>query len=77
MARGDKEWVEDTIAAVTDIRADTYGMDFAAFAAKPVVVRSVLYSIAVIGGPRRTSARRSRQRIRTFIGGPLLELATG
>ena len=49
MARGDKEWIEDIIAAVTDIRADTSGVDFAAFAAKPVVVRSVLYSIAVIG----------------------------
>ncbi len=33
MARGDKEWVEDILSAVTDIRADTAGMDFAAFAA--------------------------------------------
>src|ERR1700693_1341248 len=49
MARGDKEWVENIISAVTDIRADTAGMDFAAFAVKPVIVRSVLYSIAVIG----------------------------
>ena len=49
MARGDKEWVEDIISAITDIRADTAGMDFAAFAAKPAIVRSVLYSIAVIG----------------------------
>ena len=49
MARGDKEWVEDIIPAVADIRADTAGMGFAAFAAKPAVVRSVLYSIAVIG----------------------------
>jgi uncharacterized protein with HEPN domain len=49
MARGDKGWVEDIIAAVTDIRADTAGMDFATFSAKPMVVRSVLYSIAVIG----------------------------
>ena len=42
MARGDKEWVEDTIAAVTDIRADTSCMDFAVFSAKPVVVKPVL-----------------------------------
>ena len=49
MARGDEEWVEDIVSAVADIRADTAGMDFAAFSAKPVVVRSVLYSIAVIG----------------------------
>jgi uncharacterized protein with HEPN domain len=49
MARGDGEWVEDIVAAVADIRADTAGMDFAAFSAKPVTVRSVLYSIAVIG----------------------------
>lgn len=49
MARGDAEWVSDITSAVADIRADTAGMDFAAFSAKPVVVRSVLYSIAVIG----------------------------
>jgi uncharacterized protein with HEPN domain len=49
MARGDEEWVQDIVSAVTDIRADTAGMDLAAFSAKPVVVRSVLYSIAVIG----------------------------
>jgi uncharacterized protein with HEPN domain len=49
MARSDAEWVEDIIAAIADIRADTVGMDFAAFSAKPAIVRSVLYSIAVIG----------------------------
>jgi uncharacterized protein with HEPN domain len=49
MARGDDEWVGDIVAAVADIRADTAGMDFAVFLAKPVAVRSVLYSIAVIG----------------------------
>jgi uncharacterized protein with HEPN domain len=49
MARGDDEWVGDIVAAIADIRADTAGMDFAAFSAKPVNVRSVLYSIAVIG----------------------------
>ena len=49
MPRSDHEWVADIIAAVSDIRDDTTGMDFAAFAAKPSIVRSVLYSIAVIG----------------------------
>jgi uncharacterized protein with HEPN domain len=48
MARGDAEWVQDIISAVADIRADTAGMDFASFAAKPAIVRSVLYSIAVM-----------------------------
>ncbi len=49
MARSDAEWVADIVSAVADIRADTAGMDLAAFAAKPAIVRSVLYSIAVIG----------------------------
>jgi len=49
MARSDEEWVEDIVSAVADIRADTAGIDLTAFAAKPVIVRSVLYSIAVIG----------------------------
>nr|WP_294555855.1 HepT-like ribonuclease domain-containing protein [uncultured Rhodopila sp.] len=49
MARGDKEWVADIIAGIADIRADTAGMDFSAFTAKPAIVRSVLYSIAVMG----------------------------
>jgi uncharacterized protein with HEPN domain len=49
MSRGDAEWVQDHMSAVADIRADTAGMDFAAFSAKPTTVRSVLYSIAVIG----------------------------
>jgi uncharacterized protein with HEPN domain len=49
MARSDEEWVDDIISAVADIRADTAGLDFAAFSTKPVIVRSVLYSIAVIG----------------------------
>ena len=49
MARSDDEWVEDIIAAIADIRVDTAGMDLAAFSAKPAIVRSVLYSIAVIG----------------------------
>ena len=49
MARSDAEWVQDIVAAIADIRADTLDMDFAAFAAKPTIVRSVLYSIAVMG----------------------------
>jgi uncharacterized protein with HEPN domain len=49
MARGDEQWVQDIVSAVADIRSDTDGMDFASFAAKPTVVRSVLYSIAVMG----------------------------
>ena len=49
MARSDQEWIQDIISAVNDIRADTATMDFAAFAAQPSIVRSVLYSIAVIG----------------------------
>lgn len=42
MARSDDEWVQDIISAVQDIREDTDGLDFAAFAAKPTIVRSVL-----------------------------------
>jgi uncharacterized protein with HEPN domain len=49
MARRDKEWVADILSAIADIRADTAGMDFAAFAADPSTVRAVLYSISVIG----------------------------
>ena len=49
MARGDAEWVQDIVSAVADIRADTAGMDFISFSAKPPIVRSVLYSIAVMG----------------------------
>jgi uncharacterized protein with HEPN domain len=49
MAHRDKEWVADILFAIADIRADTAGMDFAAFAADPSTVRAVLYSISVIG----------------------------
>ena len=49
MARSDDECVQNIISAITDIRADTTGLDFAAFAAKPTIVRSVLYSIAIMG----------------------------
>lgn len=49
MARSDDAWLQDIMAAITDIRSDTSGMDFATFAANPTVVRSVLYSIAIMG----------------------------
>jgi uncharacterized protein with HEPN domain len=49
MARSDAAWVRDIVSAIADIRADTTGLDFAAFAARPTIVRSVLYSIAIIG----------------------------
>lgn len=49
MARGDCERIADILSAIADIRADTTGMDFVAFHRNPVVVRSVLYSIGVIG----------------------------
>ncbi len=49
MARSDADWVGDILAAIDDIRADTAGMSFAAFSQNPGVIRSVLYSIGVIG----------------------------
>jgi uncharacterized protein with HEPN domain len=49
MARTEQERIEDILTAIADIRADTSGMDYAAFSQKPAVVRSVLYSIGVIG----------------------------
>jgi uncharacterized protein with HEPN domain len=49
MARADDEWVQDIISAIADIRADATGLDFAAFANNPTIVRSVLYSIAIMG----------------------------
>jgi len=49
MARGDRERIRDIVGAIEDIRADTSGMDFGAFCRRPVVIRSVLYSIGVIG----------------------------
>jgi uncharacterized protein with HEPN domain len=49
MARSDQEWVGDILAAIDDIRADTAGMDFGAFSQNFIVIRSVLYSISVIG----------------------------
>jgi uncharacterized protein with HEPN domain len=49
MARSNEAWVQDIVTAIADIRADTVRMDFTSFAANPAVVRSVLYSIAVMG----------------------------
>jgi uncharacterized protein with HEPN domain len=54
MARSDDAWVADIVSVIADIRADTQGMDFAAFAAHPTVTRSVLYSIAVMGEAARS-----------------------
>jgi len=49
MPRGHRDRIGDIMAAIADIRADTQGLTFAAFEKKPVVIRSVLYSIGVIG----------------------------
>jgi uncharacterized protein with HEPN domain len=49
MARSDDEWVQDIMSAIADIRADTIGLNVTTFAAHPTIVRSVLYSIAVMG----------------------------
>ncbi|MBM3569144.1 MAG: DUF86 domain-containing protein [Alphaproteobacteria bacterium] len=49
MPRGDAERIDDVLAAIADIRADIAGLDFAAFAGNAKTVRSVLYSIGVIG----------------------------
>jgi hypothetical protein len=51
-------------------------MDVAAFSARLAIVRSVLYSIAVMRRPRRRSALNSRLPIRTFPGGPSREPVT-
>lgn len=49
MARSDEAWVQDIVSAIADTRADTVSTDFTSFAANPAIVRSVLYSIAVMG----------------------------
>jgi uncharacterized protein with HEPN domain len=49
MSRGHHDRIGDILSAIADIRADTAGMTLAAFEKSPVVVRSVLYSIGVIG----------------------------
>ena len=65
MARSSQQRVEDILTAIADIRADTDGLDFTSFAARPVIVRSVLYGIGLIGeavkhlDPAFTAARPS------------------
>ena len=49
MPRGHRDRIDDILAANADIRADTMGKNLAAFEKNPIVVRSVLYSIGVIG----------------------------
>jgi uncharacterized protein with HEPN domain len=49
MPRGHRDRIGDILAAIADIRSDTMGMDLTTFEKSPVVVRSVLYSIGVIG----------------------------
>lgn len=49
MPRGHRDRIDDILAAIADIRADTEGMSLTTFEKNPVVVRSVLYSIGVIG----------------------------
>jgi uncharacterized protein with HEPN domain len=53
MARSDRERIGDILAAIADIRADTAGMDYDAFSRSPIVIRSVLYAIGVIGEPAK------------------------
>lgn len=53
MSRGDDARIADTLTAIADIRADTDGMGYETFAASPATVRSVLYSIGVIGEAAR------------------------
>jgi len=49
MPRGHRDRISDIFTAIADIQADTVGMDLAAFEKSPTVIRSVLYSIGVIG----------------------------
>jgi uncharacterized protein with HEPN domain len=49
MARGDSERIDNILSAISDIRADTAEMDYPTFQRSPAIVRSVLYSIGVIG----------------------------
>lgn len=49
MLRGHRDRLGDILTAIADIRADTVGMNLSAFEKNPVIVRSVLYSIGVIG----------------------------
>lgn len=49
MVRQHRDRIGDILAAIADIRADTQGMNYASFEKNPTVIRSVLYSIGVIG----------------------------
>lgn len=49
MVREGKARIDDILAAIADIRSDTCGLDYAGFASNPTIVRSVLYSIGIIG----------------------------
>jgi uncharacterized protein with HEPN domain len=49
MSRSDLDRIDDILAAIADIRADTAGMDYESFSCHPAHVRAVLYSIGVIG----------------------------
>lgn len=54
MPREHGDRIGDILTAIADIRADTAGMNSAAFERSPVVIRSVLYSIGVIGEAVKT-----------------------
>lgn len=47
--RGHRDRIGDILTAIADIRADTACMNLATFEKNPTVIRSVLYSIGVIG----------------------------
>ena len=49
MARSDRQRIQDMLAAIENIRSDTGDLDALSFASRPMVIRSVLYSIAMIG----------------------------
>jgi uncharacterized protein with HEPN domain len=49
MARHTEQRIGDILSAIEDIRADTSGMNFKRFSENPAIIRSVLYSIGVIG----------------------------
>ncbi len=49
MGRSEQDRIGDILTAIADIRADTAGMDFARFSQNPTIIRSVLYSIGVMG----------------------------
>ena len=66
MVRGDDTWVEDIIAAIADIRADTASLDFIAFSAQSAVpaLSAERVDFASVGGVRARCLRRHRRRAR-------------